>query len=360
MGDFDSIKIGVCDAYWTPSGQANEIFLGLTKGGCELTYTPEWYDLQVDRYGNSQTDAALVGESIAVTIPLAETDMRKIEMFSHTSSKVTGSDSNSKLTFGRFPGFRLGQKAGRLRLHPVAMGRDNSEDVIIYKAVNKAPLQLNYKLDEERIFRTEFIGMIQRKHVNGAMLWEIGDSTIGNESLVLSQTLDVNGLPSNLKEMVKNSGSNIWISVPEHPIYTEDTDPDLRTTELKVYCEFNGQVYNITPLITLSLPENNGVWFNGMQVVNDNSLPSYAPNVSTQTFGSDDFATVNTNKVIVKGWESSIEPLNAYCLKGDPTFYPVSYPSSWRLLKLGDVVLIKVNAVWDTMIAEAFIHVQIA
>ena len=173
MGDFDSVKLGVCDAYWTPAGKdpaTDEIFLGLTKGGCELTYTPEWYDLQVDRYGKSPTDSALVGEAIAVKIPLAETDLNKIKLFAHTATKVLGFDDNYKLTFGRFPGFRLGEYAGRLRLHPIANGANKGEDVILYKSVNKAPLQLNYKLDEERIFQTEFIGMIKRDHVNGSLL----------------------------------------------------------------------------------------------------------------------------------------------------------------------------------------------
>jgi hypothetical protein len=180
MGDFDSVKIGVCDCYWTAPGQS-EVFLGLTKGGCDLTYTPTWFELDTDRYGKTPADASLVGEALSIKIPLAETDMNKLEMFAHTAIRVDGTGAflgKSKLAFGRFPGFRLGDKAGRLRLHPISMGPDKSEDVVVYKAVNKAPLQLNYKLDAERIFATEFIGMIKRTNVPGAMMFQIGDSTM--------------------------------------------------------------------------------------------------------------------------------------------------------------------------------------
>lgn len=363
MGDFDSIKIGVCDAYWTPAGgnpATDEIFLGLTKGGCELTYTPEWYDLQVDRYGRSQTDAALVGESISVKIPLAETDMRKIEMFAHTATKALGDGNKSKLTFGRFPGFRLGQKAGRLRLHPVAMGKSKTEDVIIYKAVNKAPLQLNYKLDEERIFSTEFIGMIQRKHINGAMLWEIGDSTMGTEGLQLASTLDVNGLPTNLLTMVKQSGGTIWISTPQHPVYTELSDVNLRTAVLKAYCEFNGEVYDITSLTTFTLPNKDGAWINNRQIVGNARLPSQAPNLAIEGVGADAFASIAGNVFTAKTWEGYIASAGYYKIKGDPAVTDSSIPSNWAPLALGDNVWVVVRASAGGMTAEASVIVQMA
>lgn len=364
MGDFDSIKIGVCDAYWTPAGKdpsTDEAFLGLTKGGCELTYTPEWYDLQVDRYGKSQTDAALVGESISVKIPLAETDMTKIEMFAHTATRAYGGESTkSKLTFGRFPGYRLGQNAGRLRLHPVAMGLDRAEDIIIYKAVNKAPLQLNYKLEEERIFSTEFIGMIQRKHINGAMLWEIGDSTIGTSGLVLASTLDVNGLPTNLLQMVSLSGSSIWISVPQHPLYAEESDDSLREAVLKAYCEFNGNVYDITNLVTFSLPANGGVGIWGRPIVDNTSLPLNAPDLENDVVGASAFGTVAGSKFMAKIWDSQIAPNGYYRIKGDPSVYVDYNKNNWMPLQVGDNVWVSVKASAGGLEAEAEIIIQMA
>lgn len=310
---FETIKIGVCDCFWRPTPTEaiptpDEIYLGLTKGGVELTYTPEWHEITVDQFGNSVTESVLIGEQVQVNVPLAETDLDKLSMFSHTATKVSasevqtgtvqietttvsgsvslagnaevivtskdlvdstktilvaveesdeaitvaekirqslttdpdiselftvsGEDSNiiltkklvgetdellnisidngdcegldkiaisantqsgsptitqtkEKLTFGRKPGYRLEGLAGRIRLHPIALGNSNEEDVIIYKAVNKAPLQLNYKLDEERIYSTEFHGIVERQSaedeiqgVDGSFLWQIGDPSV--------------------------------------------------------------------------------------------------------------------------------------------------------------------------------------
>lgn len=361
MGDFDSVKIGVCDAYWTPPGGA-EIFLGLTKGGCELSYTPEWYDLQVDRYGKSPTDAALVGEAIAVKVPLAETDLDKINMFAHTATKVDGNLGDYKLTFGRFPGFRLGNLAGRLRLHPLSMGQSKAEDVIIYKAVNKAPLQLNYKLDEERIFQTEFQGMIKRSHISGALLWEIGDSTIGESEITLSSTLDANGLPDNLMAIIAKSGGYMWINVPETPVYTS-TDDALRTANLKAYVEFNGNVYNVTSLANFSLdPDNEGAWMNGQSLckANGGRLPNSAPNLMLDFIKAGDLGSI-----VVNGSTKSFRCLNLadlsfvnpYKLKVRGS--NVAVASNWGTIELADVIEVQVKATAGTIVSYATLKMQV-
>jgi len=95
---FDSIKIGVCDCFWRPVPtlaipNPDEIYLGLTKGGCELTYTPEWKPIEVDQFGKTPTESVLIGEDVNVKVPLAETDLGKLELFSHTASKTTVEES---------------------------------------------------------------------------------------------------------------------------------------------------------------------------------------------------------------------------------------------------------------------------
>lgn len=362
MGDFDSIKIGVCDCYWTPAGSVTEAFLGLTKGGCELTYTPEWYDLQVDRYGKSPTDSALVGEAIAVKIPLAETDMKKIEMFSHTANVIKGMDDAKKLTFGRFPGFRLGEKAGRLRLHPVSMGLDKTEDVIVYKCVNKSPLNLNYKLDEERIFQTEFVGMIKRDHMSGAMLWEIGDSTIGDASITLSQTLDANGLPTNLRQMVEASGGNMWITPGNVDVETASADVDLRSAYFKAYVEFGGRVYNVTSVCNFAFSATKYVEAYGHPIVND--IPVAAPNYATDSYKGTSVADINVGgvkgKVVVKGWTGTLDAMDIAIVKGYSESYSPTVPTDYRLATYGDTLMIPIEATWGSLVATATVDAFIA
>lgn len=238
-GEFESIKLGVCDCFWTPNGSTSEVFLGLTKGGVELNYTPEWYEINVDQFGKTLTDAALVGESISVKIPLAETDNNKLKMFAHTG---TWNETDKKLTFGRFPGMRLELVAGKLRLHPIAMGTDRSEDVTIYKAVNRAPLKLNYKIDGERIYETEFFGMIKRGNGPGKFLWEIGDSTVATvpttptdlETNVQAENGDFDVSPTTISSLVSTAGAN-------------------HTVQFAVQCLYNYVTYDITDQATYEL-----------------------------------------------------------------------------------------------------------
>lgn len=237
-GDFDSIKIGVCDCFWTPVGTSTEMFLGLTKGGVELSYTPEWHEITVDQYGKTPVDSVLLGETVQVKVPLAETDMNKLKMFAPTA---TWNDDNKKLTFGRFPGMRLGEKAGILRLHPIAMGDNITEDVTIYKAVNKAPLQLNYKIDDERLFQCEFHGMIKRGHENGSFLFEIGDSSTKLGGLKPDN--------SNLEQLVQASGGDFYINPTTIPMLYGTADignnkPNSVLLDLTTIYNFN--TYNIT------------------------------------------------------------------------------------------------------------------
>jgi hypothetical protein len=238
-GEFQSIKLGVCDCFWTPNGVDTEVFLGLTKGGVELNYTPEWYEINVDQFGKTLTDAALVGETISVKIPLAETDNDKLKMFAHTG---TWDETNKKLTFGRFPGMRLELVAGKLRIHPIAMGSDRSEDVTIYKAVNRAPLKLAYKIDGERIYETEFFGMIKRANGPGKFLWEIGDSSVDTvptvptnlETDVQAQNGDFDVSPTTISNLVSTAGAN-------------------HTVQFTVQCLYNYVTYDITDQVTYSL-----------------------------------------------------------------------------------------------------------
>ena len=245
MGEFDSVKIGVVDAWWTPSESSSEVYLGLTKGGVEFTYTPEFHDMTVDQYGKTPIDESLVGETAVAKIPLAETDLNKIKMFAHTG---VWDETNKKITFGRFPGFRLGDTAGKLRLHPIAFGDDTSEDLTMYKAVNKAPLQLSYKMEDERVYQTEFNAMIKRANPNGSFLFEIGQS--GTPSAGLKPDL------SNLEELFALSGDDISVNPGVFPmLYGTPDVPSghASSSSVDVSCIYNFTTYDITSMAKYTL-----------------------------------------------------------------------------------------------------------
>lgn len=256
MGQFDSIKIGVCDVFFAPIDPSvtigptdelqflPEVYLGLTKGGVELTYTPEYHDITVDQFGKTPVDAVLIGEGVVAKVPLAELDMSKMQMFAHTA---TWDSDKHKLTFGRLPGFRLGNVAGRLRLHPLYAGKSTLEDVTVYKAVNKGNLVLNYKLEEESLLNCEFHGMIERSHTEGSYLFEIGDSSVSLTSLKPDL--------SNLEQLVQSTGGDFTIAPTTiADIYgTADptaVPPHANTTNLTCNTTYNTVTYDVTSQAT--------------------------------------------------------------------------------------------------------------
>lgn len=67
----------------------------------------------------------------------------------------------------------LKSTAQTLRLHPVSAGADLNEDFIIPLAATGGAMQYSYKLDEERIFNTEFNAYPD--DTQGGLLFQIGD-----------------------------------------------------------------------------------------------------------------------------------------------------------------------------------------
>src|SRR5699024_303144 len=139
---------GVADLTFTPEGSEIPIYLGLTKGGTTLTYTPEYHDIQADQTGNTPLDSILIGEEVQVEASLLDTTIEHIATVVPTADKETENDKTKAVTFGRRPGLRLGHHAGVLRVHPISAGIGNTSlDAIVYRAANKASLELAYKLE---------------------------------------------------------------------------------------------------------------------------------------------------------------------------------------------------------------------
>ena len=74
----EKINIGVADITFTPDGTDIPIYLGLTKGGTTLTYTPEFHDITADQTGNTPLDSILIGEAVQVTASLLDTTIDHI------------------------------------------------------------------------------------------------------------------------------------------------------------------------------------------------------------------------------------------------------------------------------------------
>lgn len=184
MSNFsEKINIGAADLTFIPAGSEIPVYLGLTKDGTILEYDPEYHDISADQLGKTPIDSILLGEGVKVTANLLQTDLEHIAVVCPTATLEKEEQSNGEqktkaVTFGQRPGLRLLQKAGLLRIHPLAAGRNITDrDVLIYKAVNKKGLKLAYKQDEEWVIPAEFIAFPDMDRPDGDMLFRIGEQT---------------------------------------------------------------------------------------------------------------------------------------------------------------------------------------
>lgn len=170
MADTSNVNIGSCSVTYGGTD------LGHTKGGVVVTYTPEYADLTVDKYGNTPFDKALVGEEITIKVPLAETDVAKINKAIPLST-LAGA-TNGRATVGKDAGARLGALAGELVLHPLTNAVDDlSDDVVFYKAVVHGEVEIGYNNEDQRVIEVEFIALVDTTKSSGNLLGQFGDST---------------------------------------------------------------------------------------------------------------------------------------------------------------------------------------
>lgn len=177
----ETINVGVADIFYTPVGgtaPADEIYLGLTKGGAVLEYEGSYHDITADQTGETTLDSVLIGEKVNAKFSLLDTTLDSIHRAAPTATREQdtsgGAPITTAVTFGQAPGLRLGNVAGMLRIHPISAGMDTSFDVIIYRAANKAKLELAWKLDDEWVIPCEYVGIIDDLRMPGDQLFRIG------------------------------------------------------------------------------------------------------------------------------------------------------------------------------------------
>ncbi|WP_129596031.1 Ig-like domain-containing protein [Anaerophilus nitritogenes] len=183
----ESINIGVADMTFLPEGEDIPIYLGLTKGGVTLKYEAEYHTLTSDQTGKTPLDDVGIGETVTVEFHLLDTSLEKMTSVMPTASPEKEGDHVKAVTFGRRPGLRLTHHSGKLVIHPISAGPgDLSKDVIIYRAGNKAGLELAYKLDDEWVIPCKYTGYYDDFRPEGDQLFRIGEDiqTVGEKRVV--------------------------------------------------------------------------------------------------------------------------------------------------------------------------------
>lgn len=135
----ENVKLGVCTVTYGGTD------LGVTKGGVELTLETQTHEVRVDQTGQTPINEYIMGRTISVKVPLAETALENMVAVIPGATLI-----------GIAPVLHV-DVAQPLILHPVTLAStDKSEDVTIYKAGTSGVMSFAYKIDDERIFNVEF------------------------------------------------------------------------------------------------------------------------------------------------------------------------------------------------------------
>lgn len=174
--NIEEIKIGVCDIYIDDG--SGPVELGHTKGGVTVMYEPEVTDITCDQYGTTPVDKALTGEVLGAKTRLAQSTVDNIAHAITAADLETG-EEGTKLEIGANSGVMFGERAVELRLHPIQNDpSDQSEDVVIYRAVVDSSFEMNYEIDNQRIVEIEFKALIDEDRSVGNRLGHIGVDSI--------------------------------------------------------------------------------------------------------------------------------------------------------------------------------------
>lgn len=171
MSNIQNLRMSACTVVF--NGQS----LGHTQGGITFHYEPNLEDLMTDQYGKTPVDKVLTGENVQVVVNLAEPVVDILLAAIPSGQQV--SSTNKRLHFGRDSGFSLRTVAAQLVLHPVDKGSsDTSEDVVIYKAVVADTVELNYEVDNQRVFEVTFQALLDETYASPRRLGHIGSTNI--------------------------------------------------------------------------------------------------------------------------------------------------------------------------------------
>lgn len=168
MADITNVKVGVCSVSF------NNLDLGHTKGGVEVSYEPVYKDVQVDLYGETIVEKYLIGEKLTAKVALAEATIAN--MRNSIPQATFAGAANRRITIGAKAGKAAKEDSYQLVLHPVGEGT-RAYDVVFYKAYVSSTIVLPHRNDEEKVVEVTFEALLDETKSDGNYLGLIGDST---------------------------------------------------------------------------------------------------------------------------------------------------------------------------------------
>lgn len=124
-----------------------------TPNGMVVNYEPEVHLHKSGKYGNTPVKASLTGKTLTMEVELAESTLANmLRVFAGTTSE--GTPTPSKVKFGGIAGVEIVGKT--IILTPF----DGTPAWVFRNAVPTSPVDMNYTVEDERVFKVTFTAMV--------------------------------------------------------------------------------------------------------------------------------------------------------------------------------------------------------
>ena len=150
--------------------QLNATSLGHTSGGIDFSFKPASRMQNVDQWGKSGINAIHQGDEIKIKVPLAEWTAASLQESFGSGNDQTGSGSGAYIGMGRSAGYRY--VPGAVNIIPV-LAADAAKKIVLFRAVPLGEIKLPFQADKDRIFETEFTGLIDESKADGELIGKI-------------------------------------------------------------------------------------------------------------------------------------------------------------------------------------------
>lgn len=166
--NLDTVELGACDITWNGNN------LGVTIGGVDVKITYQTKEITVDQYGNTPINEYVMGATIEVTAPLAESDLEKLAL-TMPDAVLVADATKKKLSVKTGSGVNLREKAAQLIIHPRNKATDLNSDLVIPLATPIGNIEYKYSHEDVRVYPVTFKGY---PNSTTGLLFFWGDNTV--------------------------------------------------------------------------------------------------------------------------------------------------------------------------------------
>jgi len=141
--------------------------VGHTAGGVSVKVSPKHRMRNVDQFGSGECAVLHTGDEVRVTVAWAEWTAAVIGYVYQPGNNQTAAASNKYMGLGKSAGYKYA--SALLDVVPRLSG-DAAKLVRIFKAVPVGNIDLKFNEKDDRIFETEFAGLIDEDRIDGQMI----------------------------------------------------------------------------------------------------------------------------------------------------------------------------------------------